>query len=116
MPGVEVDLASDRNGIPPVAVSGVDLVTEGVLTLNRVCSLLKSKVKARNLYGKRDGASRLAEMLLGSDDITLLVGHAVNPAHLAAGIPEALALKPQLTEDLIGQLRERGKRVRVEYF
>ena len=113
----EVDLASDCNGIPPVAeLSGVDLVTEGVLTLNRVCFLLKSKVRSRNLYGKRDGASRLAEMLLGSDDITLLVGQAVNPAHLGSGIPVALALKPQLTEDLIGQLRERGKKVRVEYF
>ena len=113
---VEVDLASAAPGVPPMGIiEGIDLVTEGVLTLTGVRDRLKAGVSARQLRYGVDGISRLAGAMLRADELRIKVGMAVNPAHQNAQMPQELAFKFQIIKE-IGQLLEaRGKTVRVEY-
>lgn len=58
-----------RSDIPPIAkIEGVDLVTEGVITVNRVVEYAKDAIGENKLYEKwsygHDGASLICRMLL----------------------------------------------------
>ncbi len=108
-----VDLSSMDRGVPPTAtVRGLDLVTEGIITLSKTLSRLKNPEEA---HGK-DGASRLARVLLGADHIEFLVGKAVNPAHQNPNLPISTTLKEQVMQNIAEILSERGKEVRITYF
>ena len=102
--------------VPPVArLEGVDLCTEGMLTLMKAKRLL-SQATPHTLRGKRDGASRLARALLMADQIHFLVGRAINPAHQSPDVPAELALKGQMVEDMIELLEKRGVKVTADYY
>ena len=81
--------------IPPIAwIKGIDLVTEGVLTLARTRELLiryidpHAQYKELRQLEQKDGASRLARILLDATDITFLLGKAINPAHQTPIFPK----------------------------
>lgn len=63
-----------------------------------------------------DGADKLMHLLLEADDILVLAGKAVNPAHQNPNFPIQINLKMQVVEKLINALREAGKSVKVEWF
>ena len=64
---------------PYFELEGVDLVTEGVLTLNKAYELmLEVEGDYSYLYIDKDGAMLLALELLVADDITFVVGQAIN--------------------------------------
>lgn len=71
--------------IPPIAeLEGVDLVTEGVITVNRVLTYAKDYLEDNTSYTqwsyKKDGASLIARLLFEeATDINFFVGKAVNP-------------------------------------
>ena len=97
-------------------IEGVDLVTEGVITLRKVVAnaelLLQNGMNILPLYGKRDGASLLSHLLFEeATDLSIFFGTAVNPAHDALDIDfqSKLALVKRL-EELLTQM---GKRVKV---
>jgi hypothetical protein len=113
----EVDLSTGTADVPPLGrIQGIDLVTEGVLTLARTLENLKSGVKAKELQFKVDGASALTRLLLGSDGVAFLVGRAINPAHQNPNLPRELVLKSHITSEIGVQLEKLGKAVRFEYF
>ena len=98
------------------AIEGVDLVTEGVITLRKVVEnaelLLQNGMNILPLYGKRDGASLLSHLLFEeATDLSIFFGTAVNPAHDALDIDfqSKLTLVKRL-EELLTQM---GKRVKV---
>ena len=110
--------------VPPIAaIPGIDLVTEGVLTLSRVLELIQ-RVKAQGAsyrdlreLNQSDGASRLARLLLEEcTHLDVLVGQAINPAHQNPGLPLNLALKMKVVDDICEELRALGKTVNVEYY
>jgi len=108
-----VDLASMAQGVPPTAtISGLDLVTEGIVTLSKAVRKLANPEEA---YGK-DGASRLARVLLDADHVELLVGKAVNPAHQNPNLPISITLKEQVMQDIARILAELGKEVQITYY
>ncbi|HHW26553.1 MAG TPA: SpoIIE family protein phosphatase [Firmicutes bacterium] len=115
---VTVNMATMREGIPPTGqMEGVDLVCEGVLTLSRVADLFKDGAPLRrNLIYRSDGPSRLASLLLESDNIRFMVGRAINPAHQSPDLPIDLALKRRIIEDLCRRLNELGKNVRLDVY
>lgn len=114
---ISVDLDSCEVDIPPTGtLDGVDLVTEGMLTMVRTLEYLRQNVPPSWLLGRRDGASRLTHALLLADKIQVIVGRAINPAHQSPDVPAALALKSQIVDDVIRELRRRQKKVAVEYF
>ena len=108
--------------IPPIAeLEGVDLVTEGVITVNKVLTYAKDYLKDNESYAqwafKRDGASLIARMLFEeATDINFFVGRAINPAHQNPNLPINFSIKMNLVEELSECLKKMGKRIKVSYF
>ncbi len=112
-------IASD---VPPTAeIEGVDLVTEGVITVNKVLEYAKDYLNDNNSYEKwgykHDGASLICRLLFEeATDINFYVGRAVNPAHQNPELPINFNIKMNLVEELSKCLREMGKKIKVSYF
>ena len=108
--------------IPPTSkLEGVDLVTEGVITMARVLDYAEDYVHENRLYMdwsiKKDGASQIARMLFeDATDVNFYVGRAVNEAHQKEGLPITFNVKMQIAERLSKLLETMGKRVNVSYF
>ena len=108
--------------IPPTAkIEGVDLVTEGVITINRVLSYAQDYLRDNTCYGqwscKRDGASLISQLLFEeATDINFYVGKAVNPAHQNPNLPINFSIKMRLVDELAQCLKQMGKRIKVSYF
>ena len=112
----------ERSDIPPIAeIDGVDLVTEGVITVNRVLEYAKDYLDKNESYEqwsfKRDGASLISRLLFEeATDINFYVGRAINPAHQNPDLPINFSIKMNLVEELSACLRQMGKRIKVSYF
>ncbi len=111
--------------IPPIAyMKGIELVTEGVLTLNRVIQLLKRYVKNETVsedffleLDKPNGASMVAKMLIEDcTELHLYVGKAINSAYQNPGLPFDLGIRQTLVEQLKHVVEDMGKTVTVTYF
>ena len=115
-------LSFERSDVPPIAeIEGVDLVTEGVITVNRVVEYAKDYLENNNSYAEwsmqRDGASQISRLLFEeATDINFYVGRAVNPAHQNPDLPINFNIKMNLVEELSACLRKMGKRIKVSYF
>jgi len=115
-------LSFERSDVPPIAeIEGVDLVTEGVITVNKVVEYAKDYLEGNALYEQwsmqRDGASLIARLLFEeATDINFYVGRAVNPAHQNPDLPINFNIKMNLVEELSGCLKKMGKRIKVSYF
>ncbi len=117
---VNLDFA-DKDIPPTASLEGADLVTEGVITVNRVLEYAKNYVKDNNSYSewscKRDGASLISRLLFEeATDINFFVGRAINPAHQNPDLPINFSIKMQLVTELTECLEQMGKRVKVIYF
>ena len=112
----------EMSDIPPTAeLEGVDLVTEGVITVSRVLEYAKDYLLNNEAYEKwsmgRDGASLICRMLFEeATDINFYVGRAINPAHQNPDLPINFNIKMNLVEELSECLRKMGKRIKVSYF
>ena len=108
--------------VPPIAeIEGVDLVTEGVITVNKVLTYAKDYLKDNETYVqwsfKRDGASLICRLLFEeATDINFFVGRAINPAHQNPDLPINFNIKMNLVEELSACLKAMGKRIKVSYF
>lgn len=108
--------------IPPIAhIDGVDLVTEGVITINRVLEYAKDYLADNESYKhwsyKQDGASLISRLLFEeATDINFYVGRAMNPAHQNPNLPINFNIKMQLVSELSDCLRKMGKQIKVSYF
>jgi hypothetical protein len=105
--------------VPPVSyLEGVDLVTEGVVTLGKARERLAGVERVRDLPRGGDGAMCLAQALLAADRIRFIVGLAVNPAVSQATGADAACTVPR-RQDVVGELvrdlKAQGKLVSVEY-
>lgn len=119
---LKATLSFERSDVPPIAeIEGVDLVTEGVITVNRVVEYAKDYLENNESYAEwsmqRDGASQIARLLFEeATDINFYVGRAVNPAHQNPDLPINFNIKMNLVEELSACLRKMGKRIKVSYF
>lgn len=115
---VAVDLKSNDEKVPPMGIiPGIDLVTEGTLTLVYTLEILRAGHSTpADLVRKNDGASKLAAKLLEADFIHFIIGTAENPAQKSPEIPAIFAYKQQIIKDLIQVLKGKNKRITVEYY
>lgn len=119
---VKATLNFEQSDVPPIAeIEGVDLVTEGVITINKVIEYAKDALSSNELYDqwsiKQDGASRICRLLFEeATDINFYVGRAVNPAHQNPDLPINFNIKMNLVEELSNCLKQMGKRIKVSYF
>ena len=108
--------------IPPIAkLEGVDLVTEGVITVNRVVQYAEDFIADNNCYdewsNRKDGASMISRLLFEeATDINFYVGRAINPAHQNPDLPINFSIKMNLVQELSAALQKMGKRIKVSYF
>ena len=111
-----------KSDVPPIAsIEGVDLVTEGVITINRVLEYAKDYVGENKLYENwnfsSDGASLICQMLFEeATDINFFVGRAINPAHQNPELPINFSIKMNLVEELSECLKKMGKKIKISYF
>ena len=119
---VRASLRFERSDVPPIAeIEGVDLVTEGVITVNKVLTYAKDYLRDNESYAqwgfKRDGASLICRLLFEeATDINFFVGRAVNPAHQNPDLPINFHIKMNLVKELSECLRQMGKHIKVSYF
>ena len=119
---VKATLDFEQSDVPPIAeIEGVDLVTEGVITINKVIEYARDALGSNELYEQwsvsRDGASMICRMLFEeATDINFFVGRAINPAHQNPELPINFNIKMNLVEELSACLRQMGKKVKVSYF
>ena len=110
--------------VPPTAeIEGIDLVTEGVLTLGGCLKLLKKYVNDEfdaEFFDELDadnGASRLAKLLIEeSTELNLFVGTAVNAAHQETELNFDLSMRQNLVDQLIRTAEAMGKTVKAVYY
>jgi hypothetical protein len=100
-------------------MKGVDLVTEGVLTLQKLNKLLDTCEKDLFEYNFKDeepdGAQKMFEMLRNSDEINFLVGRKVNAFYHNPALPFDMSIRSSLIRDITGNLKRLGKIVSVQY-
>lgn len=119
---VKTSLVFDNSGIPPIAeIEGVDLVTEGVITVNKVLEYAKDYITNNTCYEQwgygKDGASLICQLLFEeATDINFYVGRAINPAHQNPDLPITFSIKMAIVEELARCLKEMGKQIKVSYF
>ena len=119
---IKASLNFERSDVPPIAeIEGVDLVTEGVITVNKVLEYAKDYLGENEHYEhwslKRDGASLISRLLFEeATDINFYVGRAINPAHQNPDLPINFSIKMNLVEELSACLKKMGKRIKVSYF
>lgn len=112
----------EKSDVPPIAeIEGVDLVTEGVITISKVLDYAKDYLHENKRYEewslKRDGASLICRALFEeATDIHFYVGRAINPAHQNPDLPINFNIKMNLVTELSDCLRKMGKRIKVSYF
>jgi len=108
--------------VPPIArIDGVDLVTEGIITINKVLTYAKDYLSNNESYQqwsiKHDGASLISRLLFEeATDINFYVGRAINPAHQNPDLPINFSIKMNLVSELSEALKKMGKRIKVSYF
>ncbi len=108
--------------IPPIAyLERVDLVTEGVITVNRVVEYAQDYIGENKRYEDwsygKDGASQISRLLFEeATDINFYVGKAINPAHQNPNLPINFNIKMNLVQELSEALKKMGKRIKVSYF
>ncbi len=119
---IAVDINYYNAAVPPTAsIKGIDLVTEGVITLGKAYEIIRDYLDAGAScdvvkLNKKDGATKLSSILINdSTHVKFLVGRAMNPAHQNPNLPLSLSLKMRLVEDVASLLRQAGKEVEIEY-
>jgi len=101
---LEIDLDGMDPEIPPGArMAGVDLVTEGTLTLARTAELLESDTERP----PANPAGALLEMMLESDIIDFVVGTRINEAHQDPNIPVELDLRRNIVKKIARLLEQK---------
>ncbi len=122
----EIITTVDRNNpdVPPMSsIEGLDLVTEGVLTMGRSLKLLKQyendefDVEFFDELDANNGASRLAKMIIEEcTELNLFVGTAINEAHQESDLTFDLSLRMNLVEQVKHVVEKMGKKVNVKYY
>ena len=121
---IKASLIYEDPDIPPTAeIDGLDLVTEGVLTLNRAVSMMHEYNEGRQdqsffkRLDEKNGGSQLAKLIIERcTHLHLFVGEAMNPAHQAAGLPFDLSVRMRLVDKIVEEGRKMGKTVSVKYY
>jgi hypothetical protein len=101
--------------LPPESfMAGVDLVSEGILTLQKVNELVKGYKNSVKL-GKGP-ADKIVKMILESDEINFIVGTRINVAHQDPTLPVDLEIRRTVVKRIARILEDKWlKQVSIDY-
>lgn len=109
----EMDKTSFDPNIPMASIMpGIDLVTEGILTLTDVYRMLKEGIDE----DKDNAAVRLTRLLLDSDKIDFVIGTKINEAHQDPNLPMELDIRRNIVKKIFRLLQSKFlKEISVKY-
>lgn len=109
-------LLSKGGGLPPPSdIRGIDLVTEGILTLTDVVQKIEKGVESADVLPL--ASKKMVQFFRNSDEIELVVGTKVNEAHQDPNLPIDLEIRRNIVKRLKTVLEEKyRKRVLLKYF
>ena len=124
---IDVVLKYYDEEVPPTAhIEGIDLVTEGILTLSAAEKRMKEyldeyedNVRKKEILDldKKDGATKLVRLLVEEcTDVVFMMGQANNPAHQNLDAPVSLNIKVRIVQNIATMLEKLGKHAEVEYY
>ena len=101
--------------LPPESfLEGIDLVTEGILTLQKVNEILKTYNNSVRL-GKGP-ADKIVRLIMESDEIHFVIGTRINIAHQDPNLPVDLEIRRTVVKRITRLLEEKWlKKVSFEY-
>ena len=103
---ITMDLDFFDPEIPPISrMKGVDLITEGTITLGRVASVLEDGLNPDTLAP--NAVRRMVSLLLDSDIVQFVVGTRINEAHQDPSIPAELDLRRNIIKRIARQLEQK---------
>jgi hypothetical protein len=89
---IKINFKSFSAKTPPESgMEGVDLITEGMLTLSQVADALEKKVAYETL--ENSAVKSFIKLVLNSDIVNFLVGTKINEAHQDPNIPFDLGIR-----------------------
>jgi hypothetical protein len=102
--------------LPPVShMIGVDLITEGILTLSKVSEVLK--MYNQNYELGKGPAGEIVRLILESDEIHFLVGTSINIAHQDPTLPVELELRRTVVHRIVRVLDEKFlKQAKITFY
>ncbi len=108
---VTADISTTAGKLPGLSkMDGVDLVTEGILTLTKTLEYLESGKPEKN------AAKILMDFLLDSDCINFLVGAQMNKAHYDPNLPIEIEIRKNIVKQMAKVLEEKYlKKVNVQF-
>lgn len=121
---LKTSLVYNDPALPPTGtIEGIDLVTEGVLTLSRALTLMKRYLEEdldESFFFELDqenGGSQIAKVIIEDcTQLNLFVGRAINAAHQNPGLPFDLSIRMNLVEQIKETVLKMGKEVTVKYY
>ena len=124
---IDVELKYYDEEVTPTAhIEGIDLVTEGILTLSAAEKRMKEyldeyedNVRKKEILDldKKDGATKLVRLLVEEcTDVVFMMGQANNPAHQNLDAPVSLNIKVRIVQNIATMLEKLGKHAEVEYY
>jgi hypothetical protein len=98
--------------LPPSSkMKGIDIVTEGVLTLSKVTYMLNTLNLNANLQFGKGPADQICQLLLDTDEIYILVGTKINESHHDPTLPVEIEIRKTLIQRLTKVLSEKFMKV-----
>lgn len=103
---IEDSLEFDDPDLPPIShMKGIDLVTEGILTLSKTTGLLEQYGPDTEL-GKGP-ADLIVREIMESDEIHLIAGTAINVAHQDPNLPVELEIRRSVIKKIANILEQK---------
>jgi len=116
---LETDLTYMDAEIPPTAkMVDIDIVTEGVITMNRVVKMLQLYRDNPNSIdcSKLDGATKLFNLIMfEATSLNIWFGKSINKAHQTPSFPKELSMKINIVNNLKEELEHFGKKVNIQF-
>jgi hypothetical protein len=101
--------------LPPESfMEGIDLVTEGILTLQKVNEILK--IYNNSVKLGKGPADKIVRLIMESDEIHFIIGTRINIAHQDPSLPVELEIRRTVVKRIARLLEEKWlKKVTFEY-
>lgn len=101
---IETDLNSGDNLLPPIShIKGIDLVTEGILTIGKVAEFLENGKEA----SAQNAAGKIIKYILSNDHIKFIIGTKINDAHQDPTLPVELEIRRNVIKKIAYILKEK---------
>ena len=112
---IEDSFEFDDPDLPPISyMTGIDLITEGILTLGKVNEILKNF--SGNYKPGKGPADQIVRLLLESDEIHMIIGTRINIAHQDPSLPVELEIRRTVVKRIARLLEEKFlKEVKIRF-